>query len=255
VIFSPESIIVFLNSLPPELVEGFLLLACAGTILTLLYFFGALGLSVYIPLAVVISNIQALKAVQFSFFSTPIALGTVVFTSTFLTSDILTEFYGKKVAQKAVWLGFSAALIVTVFMILTLGSTPLNIDVSSHARFLKSHQAITTLFIPAPALFTASLFSYLISQYSDIWIYQTLKKITHEKWIWLRANASMMISALLDNIIFSTLAWYVFAPEPLDIKTLVFTYILGTYIIRLVVSLANTPILYACQYIMQRKNI
>ena len=55
---------------------------------------------IYTVIAVIGANIQVLKIVDFPFFSNPIALGTILFASTFLTTDILTEYYGSKFAKK-----------------------------------------------------------------------------------------------------------------------------------------------------------
>ena len=61
--------------------------------------FGEIGLYIYSAIAIIVANIQVLKLVKFSFFSEPIALGTVLFASTFLCTDILAEYYGAKKAR------------------------------------------------------------------------------------------------------------------------------------------------------------
>ena len=62
--------------------------------------------------------------------------------------------------------------------------------------------------------------------------------------LWFRLNVSTLLSGLLDNILFSVLAWVIFSPTPISIQSLVFTYILGTYVARVVVSITSTPIIY-----------
>ena len=57
-----------------------------------------------------------------------------------------------------------------------------------------------------------------------------------------------MVSALIDNAVFSVLAWVVFAPEPIGWKALVFTYILGTYALRVVVAALDTPFVYLARH-------
>ena len=61
---------------------------------------------VYTVLAIIVANIQVLKIVNFPFFENPIALGTILFSTTFLTTDILTEYYGVKSARKNILIGF-----------------------------------------------------------------------------------------------------------------------------------------------------
>src|SRR3546814_15841390 len=89
--------------------------------------------SAEIAVAVVGANVQVVKAVQFGIYDTPVGLGTVLFSSTYLCTDILMEHYGREAARRGVLLGFAVYLFWTVLMVLTMGdrkSTRLN---SSHS--------------------------------------------------------------------------------------------------------------------------
>ena len=88
------------------------------------------------------------------------------------------------------------------------------------------------------------MIAYLSSQYFDVWLFSFLKKIFRDKYLWLRNNISTFSSSLIDNIIFSILAWIVFNPNPLDFYTVFFTYILGTYFLRILVAIFDTPFIY-----------
>lgn len=230
-------IITFLQNLPPEAVLCLEYFVCLFTILGMMKLAGMAGLYTYISLAVIIANIQVLKTVNFSFLSFPIALGTIVFSSTFLAVDILTEFYGADKARKAVWLSFMASLLVTLLMIITLGIKP---DESSGI----TQQAMQIIFMPGLSLFFASLISFFICQQIDIWIFQLIRKITAGKYLWLRTSVSLLGSAFLDNVIFSSLAWVVFAKNPVSMNELLYTYIFGTYMFRIIITLLQTPIIY-----------
>ncbi len=244
-----------LHALPPEWLEGGMFLFCAGMILLLLRLFGEIGLYLYVAVAVIAGNVQVLKAVQFSFYSSPVALGTIIFASIFLASDILTEYYGKKKAQRAVWLGFWAALLINGYMLITLAMRPLSVfSEGVLMRYIDSHEAMAVLFLPAPAIFFASLISYVISQFSDIYIFQAVKRITHEKWLWLRGNLAAFLSSILDNVVFSLLAWVILTSTPVDSHTLIYTYILGTLAFRMLASITNTPFLYWAKWCLPRKS-
>src|SRR3990167_7083134 len=121
---SPHLLIMWLQQFSAEGLTLALLLSCGLLILLMMRIFGAVGLIVYSSLAVVVANIQVQKASTFEFFQEPIALGTVVFASIFYVSDILTEYYGKAEAKKAVWLSFSGMILITVFMFFTMGFKP-----------------------------------------------------------------------------------------------------------------------------------
>lgn len=233
---SPEPLIAWLHALPVEAIEAMLLFVCYGSTMLLLRQFGAAGLYVWIVIAVVAANIQVVKLAQFQGFPEPVALGTVVFASSYLATDLLAEHYGRQAALKGVLIGFAGYLLWTVLMVLTLGYRPLPGD------SMQVH--LEAIFTPGPALFAAGMVSYLLSQTFDVWVFRRVRAATGARHLWLRTNASTWASALLDNVIFSTLAWVVLAPQPVDMQTLIFTYILGTYVLRLLYSFLETPFMY-----------
>lgn len=238
--------ISFLQQLSGESVSWLTFLCCIIFILSSLRLFGIIGLYAYNILATIVANIQVLKVVEFGFSPEPVALGTVIFATVFLVSDIITEHYGKKAAQKGVWLSFMMQIFMTLFMLLTLGHAPLPQDIA--------HGAMETLFLPAPRLLIASLTAFAISQLFEIHLFYKLQMATAGKMLWLRMNVSCILAALLDNIIFSSIAWVILSPAPVSLQTLVFTYILGTYLARVIVSLMSTPIIYLSYKCLQKND-
>lgn len=243
---SPDALIAELNSWPPELIWLPLILVCFGSILLLARLFGAAGLYVYIVIAILGANVQVVKIVQFGVFPEPVALGTILFTSSYLATDLLTEHWGRAAAQRGVMIGFAALLIWVVLMMLTLGYAPLTPEQAGAELgwALPVQDAMRLLFTPVPALFVAGMAAYLTSQMTDVWLFQALKRLTRGRHIWLRNNVSTIVAALIDNTIFSVLAWVVLAPEPVGWRALVFTYILGTFALRVVVAFLDTPFMY-----------
>jgi len=238
---SPHLFVQWLQQSSPEVLTLVLLLICGIVILCMMRFYGAVGLMVYTALAVIIANLQVQTATRYAFFEEPIALGTVVFSSVFVVSEILTEYYGKAMAQKAVWLSFIGMILVTLFMMFTIGFKPA-------PGFLEAHRAMCILFFPAPALIVASLVAYLVGQFNDIWVFATLSRITRGKLLWARSFLATLIGTFLDNLIFSVLAWIVFAPHPLSWRTVLFTYVIGTYLLRVVVALVGIPFVYLARF-------
>lgn len=226
----------FLVVLPPE----FLLAAeCVASLLfiALFYFlYGKAGLYVYTSLAVIIANIQVLRLGFFSFLTEPIALGTVLFTSTYFVADILTEHYGVKESRKIIGVSFLSMAFVPVFMGLVL--------LFPSRESTQVDKAIHVLFSPVPRLLMASFISYAVSQYLDIYIFQKIKQLTHSKYLGARSILSLLTSGFIDNIVFCTLAWVVLSPQPVGWSQLWYSYILGTYVIRLGTTCLFAPCLY-----------
>lgn len=243
-------LIHYLQSLPAEAVSFILLLVCVISILFLLKFFAEYGLYIYSVVAVLASNIQVLQGVQFAFSTEPVAMGTILFSTTYLCSDILTEHFGQNSAKRGIWYCFIAQLLMTLFMMIAVGHPPIAIsEMANNAngteQMLIAEKAIAFLFTPSPRLLFASLLAFAISQFSDIAIFQAFKKITRQKYLWFRTLASTILSALIDTVLFSLFAFVMLAPNPIGFKTLIFTYILGSMIARTIVAFISMPVMYS----------
>lgn len=247
---SPDSLIHWLSQYPSEVLSLGLFGLCAILMLVMMRAFGAVGLIAFTCVALIAANIQVMTASYFSYFHAPVALGTVVFSSLFLCSDILNEYYGAAYAKKSVWVSFSAVLMLTMIMLLTLAYLPASGGAYSH--FSAAHKAIATLFTPVPAIMAASLIAYVVAQFNDIGIFSFLSKLTSGRFLWLRTVVSTLIGAFVDNLVFSVLAWMVFAPKPLAWDTVFYSYVMGTYMIRVCVAFAGIPLLYVARAFVRK---
>ena len=249
-----EKFVLTFNAIDLITVWLILLILSFFSILIFLKFFGEIGIYIYSIIAIIVANIQVLKIVEFPLFHNPIALGTILFSSTFLCTDILTEYFGGKSARKNILLSFSGFLLFNLLMLMTLGIRPIsNIEVGENYIWALSIQDnLMSIFLPLPTFFFASMIAYLSSQFFDVWIYEKISNFTETKFLWLRNNLSTLTSSLIDNTIFSVLAWIVLNPNPLDFSTVFFTYILGTYFLRIVISLLDTPFIYIAKYFLPK---
>lgn len=244
-----ESLLTQLQNQPPLLLWAAMLVIAFGSVLLLHRFFGPAGLMVYVAVAIIGGNLQVLKITEFSLLPDPIPLGTILFSTTFLATDILNEYHGPGMARRAVFLGFAALLLFNLFMIFTVGFKPLDpADGAFAAQSRAMHDHLQAVVTPTPAILVASLVAYLVSQLNDIWVFSRLREKTRGRFLWLRNNVSTWVSALVDNAVFSVLAFVVLAPDPVAWRTLVFSYILGTYGIRVVVAVLDSPIIYLARH-------
>ena len=252
--FNFDGFVTIFNSISIIITWLIFLLISFTSILIFLKLFGKSGLYIYTVIAVIAANIQVLKIVEFPFFSEPIALGTILFASTFLCTDILTEFYGTKSARKNILLGFSGFLLMTIFMLFTIGFKPLN-EISAGNNYkwaLPIQNNMLGIFMPFPIFFGASMIAYLFSQFFDVWIFEKISKFTNKKIPWFRNNVSTIISSLIDNTVFSIFAWIIFNPNPLDFYTVLYTFILGTYFLRVSIAIFDTPFFYLAKFFLPK---
>ena len=236
-----------LNNLNPEIIWVLMLLFCFISILIFIRLFGYIGIFIYSALAVIAGNIQVLKTVDFFYSPEPVALGTILFASTFLCTDILSEYYGKEKARTNILIGFCAFLFMTLLMVLTIGFKP------SEGDWVQ--ESLSNIFTPMTRFFIASMIAYLISQYFDVWFFSYLKKITSEKYLWLRNNLSTIVSSLVDNTVFSIFAWILLNPEPVSVYNVIMIYIFGTYFLRILIALLDTPFIYVAKFFIKKTDV
>ena len=256
----PQNIINLISNQNTEVVWFIMLILCFFSILIFLRLFGYVGLYVYSAIAIIAANIQVLKQANFNLFSSinekiipfyepsPIALGTILFASTFLCTDILSEYYGKEKARKNVLIGFCSFFLMTVLMLLTIGIQPAAGEWVSMVQ-----ESLAILFTPMTSIFVASMIAYLISQYFDIWFFSYLKTISSNKLLWLRNNVSTAVSSLIDNTIFSIFAWIILNPNPFPLSDVIMTFILGVYLLRVFIALLDTPFIYLARYFIPKE--
>ncbi|MFH2114962.1 MAG: queuosine precursor transporter [Spirochaetota bacterium] len=199
---------------------------------------GLLGLYVWIPLAVIVANIQVIKTIEL--FGLTATLGNIAYASTFLATDIISENHGKSAANKAVWIGFVSIIAMTVFMNTALWYKPSPDDFAQ--------EALTTIFGLMPRIALGSVAAYLVSQKHDIWAYQFWKeRFPSDRAIWIRNNASTMVSQALDTIVFVAIAFW--GQFPLSVLVEIF---ITTYVIKWLVAVLDTPFMYAAKYMYKK---
>jgi hypothetical protein len=206
--------------------------------------FGKWGLIMWIPVSVIVANIQVVQTVElFGMVST---LGNVVYATSFLVTDILSENYGKAEAKKAVWIGFFSLISMTVLMNLTLLFVPLEGDDFAAV----THEATRTIFNLMPRIAVASLAAYLLSQRHDVWAFHFWKKrFPEHRQLWIRNNLSTMVSQLIDSAVFVLIAFYgVFE------TAILFEVFLTTYFLKWIVAASDTPFVYWAKRIFKNNS-
>ena len=202
-----------------------------GSVLVIYRLFGRSGLFVFTAFATLLANIQVCKTVTIFGLST--TAGNVLYASTFLVTDILSEKYGKKEAGKAVKYGLAVTLLWVIGTQLTLLFIPNENDYI--------HPRLQVVFGLVPRIAFASLAGYVISQSLDVFLYHFIWSRTGgtKSGLWIRNNGSTLTSQAVDTLIFTFLAFWGVYPTP------VFLSILGTtYLFKAVVALLDTPFIY-----------
>lgn len=201
-------------------------------------FFGKKGLFAWMAIATIIANIEVIKCCDM--FGLAATLGNVVYGSTFLATDIMSEMYGGKEARRTVQMGFFSLVSYTMMTQMAMLFIPNSQDFAS--------DAMKVLFELAPRICLTSIACFWVSNMIDTYLYEFFKK--HFKYMWMRNNAATLIAQLLDSVAFNFIAfWGVFEVEVL------LQIVATTYIIKIMVAILDTPFLYGAKWMAKKYNI
>lgn len=134
-------------------------------------------------------------------FGLPITLGTALYVTIFLATDVLTENYGKKVAIDTARLSVFALILFQLYLQAIRIAAPAP-DVQELSA------AMDTVYTASLRIVVAGLVVYYISQRIDIALYDWMKRRAGDGQLWLRNNASTLISQFFDTFAFAFLAFY-----------------------------------------------
>ena len=190
------------------------------------------GLYVWVSIATILANLTVCKMIDVFNFTT--SLGNVIFASTFLATDIISEKYSAKEARKAVYLSMFAGITFIIITQLTLLFTPSSEDVVQGA--------MKTLFAINLRTSIASMGMFFIANMLDIYIYNKLKEKLPKK-LWLRNNVATITCNCIENYFFNTLAFIGIFSLPVIISIAT-----TTTIIEIVIAVCDTPFLYFSKY-------
>lgn len=168
------------------------------------------------------------------FYTFELSVGAILYPLTFMLTDLIAEFYGKNRANFCVKL----ALVLNIMVALIIAfMDKLNATGWSQIDNSTFHKVFDLYGVS----FLGSIIACYIAQLIDIRIYLWIRKLTGDKYLWLRSNGSTAISLFVDTtIVISFLT--TFGVLPLDKLWLL---IFNSYLFKLFFSICSIPLFYA----------
>ncbi len=189
------------------------------------------------------------------------AVGVLPYPITFLCTDFISEFYGRKRANWVVFVGL--ILNVWVVFILWLGGALPGFEALDPAtgEIMRDAAGRLPVFYEVQALtfgaVFASMIAYLAAQFCDVWLFHFWKKITKGRHLWLRNNGSTLISQLVDSVAVILITYWVSGligvidPDRNVTNQLILLIVTG-YMFKLVVALLDTIPFYIGVHYLSR---
>ena len=170
--------------------------------------------------------------------------GLITYPITFLLTDIVCEVFGRKRANLMVITGFvmSVLSLVLIHIALVLPGSPAwpsgNPDYKTITEMQRAFESVFTL--PGILIF-GSMTAYLFAQLLDVRLFHYWKRVTNGRHLWLRNNASTIVSQLVDTIIVNS----IFLGFGLGLSwEIVGKIIVASYLFKILIALIDTPFCY-----------
>jgi len=159
---------------------------------------GKEALVALMALLCVLSNFFVLK--QIGLFGLQATAADAFSVGTILSLQLIQEYFGKKVSQKAIWICFFSVLVYMVVSQIHLLYIPTTADVY--------HHHFAALFQFVPRIVIASLLVYLFVLQLDRYLYEKLQKRFGKKYLFARNIGLLAVVLLIDTILFSFLGLF-----------------------------------------------
>lgn len=191
-----------------------------------------------------------------------VAVGILPYPITFLCTDLISEIYGHKRANALVWLGLlvNVFILFVLFLAETLPEAPLAqqppwqslslakpITLADGSVRENSVTVIAILYACTTSSVVASMLAYLVAQFTDVSLFHFFKRLTKGKHLWLRNNASTLLSQWIDTLIVILITFY----GRLPMETII-TVFISSYLFKVVAAALDTPLFYLGVYSFQR---
>jgi len=185
-----------------------------------------------------IANTIAVKLIGVNGWVVPVAV--IAYPLTFLVTDTIAELYGRRIATRVVWLGFAVNVLMVALIYVGKIIPP--------ASFWEGQDAYNTMLGSVPRIVLASMLAYLASQHHDVFAFHFWRRLTNGRFLWLRNNASTMVSQGIDTVLFITIAFIGVVPTHVLLDMIV-----AQYVIKLFIAIADTPLCYALVALIRRR--
>ncbi len=188
-------------------------LVLSGLFLGTLAMLNILGITRFVKLA-------EIETAAFGTLTFAVAVGVLPYPLTFLCTDFISEFYGRRRANAVVTVGLLLNLWV-VFILWIGGLLPgfERIDPAT-GEILRDAAGRMPVFFEVRALtfgaVTASMVAYLAAQFCDVYVFHFWKRVTRGRMLWLRNNGSTMVSQLVDSVAVILITHYYAHALPVD---------------------------------------
>lgn len=176
-------------------------------------------------------------------------VGMLPFPITFLLTDLVNEYYGKRAARRMTYVAFTMAALAWLLIALA--------RIFPHLEGIPgtaTADAFNNIFGAAALMYIASIIAFLCGSLLDISLFGLFKRLTGNRYVWLRATGSTVISQVFDSFVV-TFVFFQGLPLLMQTQPAGFDFVLKTaatgYILKFFLAILLTPFIYLGRWIIR----
>jgi uncharacterized integral membrane protein (TIGR00697 family) len=170
------------------------------------------------------------------------SLGIILWPIVFILTDLINEHFGKQGVRKLTFI--TVGLIIYTFILVTIG---LNIKAVNFSPV--NDENFKIVFGQSQWIMVGSIIAFLLSQLVDVSVFWLLRAKTGNKYIWLRATGSTVVSQLIDTFVVQFIAFVL--PGKWAFNEFLKNACWG-YSFKLLVALCLIPLIYVGHFAIKK---
>ncbi|HQT24351.1 MAG: hypothetical protein B7X86_14765 [Sphingobacteriales bacterium 17-39-43] len=179
--------------------------------------------------------------------------GVVTWPLIFIMTDIINEYFGVKQVR---FLSILAAILISyAFLVVGFAMDLVPSDFWINQKVdgvdVNMNAAFNGIFGQGMWIIAGSIIAFLIGQMADVILFHRIKKLTGERFLWLRATGSTLVSQMIDSFVVIFIAFYL-NPQYNWSWQMVAAIGLVNYTYKFIVAILMTPLLYGVHKLIDK---
>ena len=173
-----------------------------------------------------------------------LSVGVLPWPIVFIMTDVVNDYYGVRGVRflTLITTGLIAFAFVVMYFAIRMPAEQGWWIASSAGQGVPDMQAaFASIFGQGMNIIVGSLTAFVVGQLVDAFVFRRIKRVTGDQRIWLRATGSTLVSQLIDSVVVTYVAFWIFKDMSFPMAT---ALVLTAYTYKLIVAVLSTPLVY-----------
>jgi len=177
--------------------------------------------------------------------------GVLLWPFVFIMTDVINEYFGLRGVRLISWVAVSFICYAFVIAYVSIGLAPAEfwVDSNKDLGVTDIQHAYAQIFGQGLWTICGSVIAFLIGQLVDVTVFHKVRRLTGDRYVWLRATGSTAVSQLFDSFVVLYIA-FVIGPQHWSMSQFLAVGSLN-YLYKMLAAVAMIPLLYLARNIIK----